>query len=74
MPSSPIDGSDGFLRNWLPVFLWASVIFVFFTDTFSSANTGAAIEPLLHQLFPQFAADDIELIHLAFRKGLRYQR
>lgn len=41
---------------------------MFFTDTFSSANTGAAIEPLLHQLFPQFAADDIELIHLAFRK------
>jgi len=36
---------------------------VFSTDAFSSANTGAPIEPLLHQLFPQLAADDIELIH-----------
>jgi VanZ family protein len=56
------------LRSWLPVILWASVIFVFSTDVFSSANTVGAFEPILHQLFPGFTGDDIERIHLAVRK------
>jgi len=56
------------LRNWLPVFLWASVIFFFSTDIFSSANTAGALGPILQQMFPQLTANHIERIHSVIRK------
>ena len=59
---------DEFLRNWFPVFLWASLIFFFSTDIFSSANTAGAFEPILQQIFPQLTADYIERIHAVIRK------
>jgi VanZ family protein len=68
MPSSRIGSTNESLRNWLPVFLWAAVIFVFSTDIFSSANTAGALEPILQQLFPQLPVDYIERLHSVFRK------
>jgi|SoiMethySBSTD1v2_1073268.scaffolds.fasta_scaffold129096_3 VanZ family protein len=60
--------SSEFLRSWFPVFLWASVIFFFSTDIFSSANTAGAFGPILQQIFPQLTADHIERIHAVIRK------
>jgi VanZ family protein len=57
-----------FFRTWLPLLLWAAVIFVFSTDTFSSANTAGALEPILRSFFPNLTADDIERIHAVIRK------
>jgi VanZ family protein len=68
MPSSRIGCTIQFLRNWFPVFLWASLIFFFSTDVFSSANTAGAFEPILQQIFPQLTPDYIEHIHAVFRK------
>ena len=68
MPSSRIGSANESLRNWLPVFLWAALIFVFSTDIFSSANTAGAFEPILQQLFPQLPVDYIERLHSVFRK------
>jgi VanZ family protein len=68
MPSSRIRSTKESLRNWVPVFLWAAVIFVFSTDIFSSANTAGAFEPILQQLFPQLPVDYIERLHSVFRK------
>lgn len=68
MPSSRIGSASESLRNWLPVFLWAALIFVFSTDIFSSANTAGAFEPILQQLFPQLPVDYIERLHAVFRK------
>ena len=68
MPSSRIRSTNESLRNWVPVFLWAAVIFVFSTDIFSSANTAGAFEPILQQLFPQLPVDYIERLHSVFRK------
>jgi VanZ family protein len=68
MPSSRIGSANESLRNWLPVFLWAALIFVFSTDIFSSANTAGAFEPILQQLFPQLPVDYIERLHAVFRK------
>jgi VanZ family protein len=63
-----IGSTAEFLRNWFPVFLWASLIFFFSTDIFSSANTAGAFEPILQQIFPQLTADHIERIHAVIRK------
>lgn len=68
MPSSRMRCTNQFLRNWFPVFLWASLIFFFSTDIFSSANTAGAFEPILQQIFPQLTPDYIERIHAVFRK------
>ena len=68
MPRSRIRSTNESLRNWVPVFLWAAVIFVFSTDIFSSANTAGALEPILQQLFPQLPVDYIERLHSVFRK------
>jgi VanZ family protein len=68
MPRSRIRSTNESLRNWVPVFLWAAVIFVFSTDIFSSANTAGVFEPILQQLFPQLPVDYIERLHSVFRK------
>jgi len=68
MPSSRIGSINESLRNWVPVFLWATVIFVFSTDIFSSANTSGAFESILQQLLPQLPVDYIERLHSVFRK------
>lgn len=68
MPGSRIASINESLRNWLPVFLWASLIFFFSTDIFSSVNTAGAFEPILQQIFPQITPDHIERIHAVFRK------
>jgi VanZ family protein len=52
----------------LPVFVWASVIFFFSTDIFSSANTAGALGPILQQMFPQLTANHIDRIHSVIRK------
>ena len=68
MPKARIGSTSEFLRRWVPVFLWASVIFFFSTDIFSSANTAGALGPILEQIFPQLTADHIERIHAVIRK------
>jgi VanZ family protein len=56
------------IKSWLPLIAWASLIFVFSTDTFSSDNTAGILEPLLRGIFPTLAIQEIEQIHLAIRK------
>ena len=68
MPRARIGSTTEFLRSWFPVFLWASVIFLFSTDIFSSANTARAFEPILQQIFPQLTPAHFERIHAVIRK------
>jgi VanZ family protein len=68
VPKARIGNTSEFLRRWVPVFLWASVIFFFSTDIFSSANTAGALGPILQQIFPQLTADHIDRIHAVIRK------
>jgi VanZ family protein len=56
------------IKNWWPVAVWMSVIFLFSTDLFSGANTTAFLRPLLSSLFPAINPDQIETIHLIMRK------
>lgn len=56
------------LHNWLPLTLWASLIFFFSTDVFSAAHTAGIFAPFLRQFFPGLAAENIERFNLVVRK------
>jgi VanZ family protein len=56
------------LTAWLPVALWAAVIFSFSTGAASSSNTAGLLAWLLAVLYPGFAADQIDFVDLIIRK------
>lgn len=60
------------LRAWWPAFAWASVIFTLSTDTFSAANTGSIIEPILRWLFRSLSRHQIHEIHYFIRKTAHF--
>jgi VanZ family protein len=56
------------VKNWLPVVLWAALIFLFSSESFSSDNTVAVFAPWLHLAFPTWSTDAVELVHHLLRK------
>jgi VanZ family protein len=56
------------LSKWLPVVLWAAVIFLFSTDLFSGENTAGIMSPLVQLFFPGLSAEDLALGHFLIRK------
>ena len=56
------------VASWLPALLWASVIFFFSTDLFSSDHTSVVIGSLLGALLPGLSAQDVEFFHAVVRK------
>jgi VanZ family protein len=60
------------LRAWWPAFVWAGVIFVMSTDTFSAEHTGWVLEPIFRWLFPALTADQFDLIHFCIRKTAHF--
>jgi len=60
------------LVAWLPAVLWAAVIFVASTDTFSSYHTGMVIEPALRWLFPFLSDGGVDEIHFFIRKSAHF--
>jgi VanZ family protein len=57
-----------FLKCWLPVILWASLISLFSTDEFSSSNTSRFIEPVIRWIVPGASPELQILVHHVFRK------
>jgi VanZ family protein len=56
------------LRRWLPVLLWAGLIFAFSTNSFAGERTAGFIVPLLSALFPNAGPRDLLALHYAVRK------
>jgi VanZ family protein len=56
------------VASWLPALLWASVIFFFSTDLFSSDNTSFIVGSLLSALVPGLSTQDVEFFHAVVRK------
>ena len=56
------------VRAWLPVVIWAAVIFSASTDTFSAAHTGSILEPILKWLMPSITRAQFDAIHFFIRK------
>jgi VanZ family protein len=66
LPSKP-----GFIE-WLPVVMWAAVMFVFSTSFFTAAETLRIIGPLLTWLFPAISPTSIAVANLLIRKAAHF--
>jgi VanZ family protein len=58
-----------FLKYWLPVLAWMSLIFLLSTDVGSATNTSRFIEPILRWLIPHISPGAIEKTHFFIRKA-----
>lgn len=67
MPS-PRSSSPRPLGRWLPVVVWAGVIWTLSTSWFTGERTGAFILPLLAGIFPRATPDELGAMHQAIRK------
>ena len=59
-------------KNWLPAIVWACVISILSTDTFSSEHTSAILIPVLHWLFPHARHETLELMQTIIRKTAHF--
>jgi len=57
---------------WLPVVLWATVIFMLSTSSFSAFNTSRVIEPLIRWILPAVSAATVSVIHGLVRKTAHF--
>ena len=64
--------TPSWLRAWWPALAWAGVIFILSTDSFSAANTGSIIEPVLRWLFHSITNHQIHMIHHLIRKTAHF--
>jgi|SRR5208282_185838 len=60
------------LAEWLPIAVWAAVIFTFSTSGFSAANTSAIITPILRWLFPGMSSFSVDITNLLIRKAAHF--
>lgn len=56
------------IARWLPVALWAAVISVLSSDSFSGEHTASLLRPVLELLLPGAAPATIETAHAITRK------
>ena len=56
------------LREWIPVIVWAAVIFWFSTDAFSWDHTRPVIVGMLHTLMPSAREETVLRLHALIRK------
>ena len=57
-----------FVNKWLPVLLWATVIFLFSTEHFAAPQTSQILGPLLHWLFPAITPEQVSSVQFVIRK------
>ena len=58
-----------FIKKWLPVLLWAAVIFFFSTEHFSAPQSSRILGPPLHWLFPDIGPEQVSSIQFAVRNS-----
>jgi VanZ family protein len=56
------------ILSWLPVAIWAALIFGSSTSQFGGEETSRVIVPVLHFVFPAASADTLDLMHEFIRK------
>jgi VanZ family protein len=60
------------LKYWLPAIVWAILISLASTDTFSAGHTSRFILPALHWLFPYASGETLERLHYLIRKSAHF--
>lgn len=58
-----------FIRYWLPVLVWAAIIFWGSTDAMSDRRTSRLIGPILRWLVPGISDENVDWIQLGIRKA-----
>ena len=66
------ESNERSLSKWMPVLLWAIIIFCFSTSYFSAENTSRIIDPILRFLMPGAAPATIALGHGLVRKAAHF--
>jgi VanZ family protein len=56
------------IKSWIPVAVWASLIFFFSSCQLASTNTSQVLGPLLHWVLPGISAEQLDTIHFFTRK------
>lgn len=56
------------VSRWAPVALWASVIWLFSTETFSGSGTGGPVSRILLLFLPDASAATLDSLHQLIRK------
>ena len=56
------------IKYWLPVAVWAGVIFLFSNAAFSSPHTAGFFGPWLSRFTPEITPEQIETLHHLMRK------
>jgi VanZ family protein len=57
-----------FLKYWLPVLIWMTVIFTASSDSHSYEHSSRLIAPFLHWLFPRISANAVDWVVFIARK------
>lgn len=57
-----------FLKYWLPLLIWMTLIFIGSTDVLSAEHTSRFLVPFLHWLDPQISSAAINSIQIVIRK------
>ncbi|HEX7228260.1 MAG TPA: VanZ family protein, partial [Candidatus Binatia bacterium] len=57
-----------FVNKWLPVLLWATVIFLFSTEHFAAPQSSRILGPLLNWLFPGITPEQFASVQFVVRK------
>jgi VanZ family protein len=60
------------LKQSLPAILWAILISLASTDTFSESHTSSIFDPILHWLFPGAGPETVELMEFLIRKSAHF--
>jgi len=72
MHASLTKGWCSVLQRWIPVILWAGLIFYFSTENFSFSNTEGFFSAWLGWLLPGIAPADLAQFHPLLRKGAHW--
>ena len=65
-------GWRSFLQRWLPVVLWAGLIFYFSTEHFSFSNTEGFLSEWLLRFLPEISPARFMALHLVSRKAAHW--
>jgi VanZ family protein len=60
------------LRAWWPALVWAVVIFIMSTDSFSAQHTASVFWPIVRWFKPDVTAHQFEIIHHYIRKTAHF--
>ena len=72
MRAIPSNGWSSALQRWIPVILWAGLIFYFSTETFSFSNTEGFFSEWLLRFLPEISPGQFMALHLVSRKGAHW--